>query len=35
MMRTKDGEYDFYLNLGFKEEISASVLGVIYGIDVI
>lgn len=34
MMRTKDEEYDLYLNLGFKQEISASVLEVIYGIDV-
>lgn len=34
MMRTKYGKYDLYLNLGFKQEISALVLKIIYGIDV-
>lgn len=34
LMRTKDGEYELYLNLELKQEISALVLEVIYGIDV-
>lgn len=34
MMRTKYGEYELYLDRGFKQEISALVLEVIYGIDV-
>lgn len=34
LIRTKDGEYDLYLNRVLNQEIPALVLEVIYGIDV-